>query len=86
MKIAAVGKKRNLVGLGLAGIAERIETDDPEDAFKHVSDFVISDDYGIIIITSEIYKQIADRIEILRERRRIPIFFEMEETKVGGKT
>lgn len=82
MKIGAIGDRLTLFYLELAGIKTVIKTDDAMEALKRVNGLTKSEDYGIIIISSQLYAQISDEIKEMQERKQIPIITEIPEIKL----
>jgi vacuolar-type H+-ATPase subunit F/Vma7 len=46
---------------------------------------VKKDRYGIIIVTSSLYRQVIEEIESIRDRKLIPIIIEIPEIKAGAE-
>ncbi len=80
MKIVAIGRTETLVGLMLAGVKERLETDKPDEAVKYLGNLAEKEKSCMIIVSSDIFNEIRTEIADLQERRRLFIFYEM----IGG--
>jgi vacuolar-type H+-ATPase subunit F/Vma7 len=76
MKVFVVGDREILMGFMLAGIKERLETDDPDDALKYLQDLAKKETACMVIITSAIYGKIKGEIAELQERKRSFLFYE----------
>jgi vacuolar-type H+-ATPase subunit F/Vma7 len=76
-KIGAIGDRLTLFCLELAGIKTVIEVDDPQEALKQVNSLIRSEEYGIIIVSSQLHDQISEEITEIQERRHIPIITEI---------
>ena len=77
MRVVAIGSTEALVGLMLAGVKERLETDKPDEALKYLGNLAEQEKSCMIIISSSIFKEIRTEIADLQERRRLFIFYEM---------
>jgi vacuolar-type H+-ATPase subunit F/Vma7 len=77
VKIGAIGDRLTLFYLELAGIKTVIEADDPQDALKQLNDLIRSEEYGVIIVSSQIHDQIIEEIKEIQERKQIPIITEI---------
>jgi len=81
-KIGAIGDKLTLFYLELAGIKTVLEVHNPEEALNHIDVLAKTDDFGIIMISSQIYSKISHEINEIQERRQIPIITEIPEIKL----
>ena len=78
MKIAAIGNSRVLLGLGLAGIESIYETTLPEKALSFIDKLIASGEYGLIIITSDLYHLLVSDLAKHSEKQRLPLFVEFK--------
>jgi vacuolar-type H+-ATPase subunit F/Vma7 len=76
MKVFAVGKKETLLGLMLAGIKERLETDKADDALSYLHELAEKETACMVIITSDMFSKIKKEIDELQDRKRSFIFWE----------
>jgi vacuolar-type H+-ATPase subunit F/Vma7 len=84
--VVAVGNRETLIGLMLAGVKTRLETEDPSEALDYLRRVAEKDDVGVVIITSDLYQKIKTELAGVQERRLLPIFFEFPAMKlVGGE-
>ncbi|HUW49031.1 MAG TPA: V-type ATP synthase subunit F, partial [Patescibacteria group bacterium] len=77
MKVVAIGSTEALVGFMLAGVKERLETDKPDEALKYLDELAETEKSCMIIISSDIFREIRSEITGLQERRRLFIFYEI---------
>ncbi|HDQ05483.1 MAG TPA: hypothetical protein ENN36_02020 [Candidatus Bathyarchaeota archaeon] len=77
MKIGAIGDRLTLFYLELAGVKTVIEVDDPQEALKQLNDLIRSEEYGIILVSSQLHHQIGEEIKEIQERKQIPIITEI---------
>ncbi len=80
MRIAAIGKKEILVGFALAGVKERLETYDSEEALGFLHELEESETAFLVIIESEMYDEIEQEIEEMQARKPSFMFYRF----VGG--
>ena len=78
MKIAAIGNSSILLGLGLAGIENIYETTLPEEALSFIAKLIASGEYGLIIITSDLYHQLVSDLAKHSEKQQLPLFVEFK--------
>ena len=76
MKIAAVGNPNILLGLALAGIKKICETKDPEKALTFIDEVILTDEYGLVIITPDLYLKLEKELVTRREKHRLPLYVE----------
>ena len=66
------------LGLRLSGI-EYVILEKRDEVLEKLDELLKDKDYGIIILTDEIYKLVSDKIEILEKERNIPLFIKIPE-------
>jgi vacuolar-type H+-ATPase subunit F/Vma7 len=76
MKVIAIGKKEILIGFMLAGIKERLETDDPHVALKFLHELEEKETSSLVVITSDLYRGIEKEIGEIQLRKPAFIFYE----------
>lgn len=79
MKVVAVGNKEMLIGFMLAGIKERLETDDPNEALKFLHEIEEKETVCLAVIAAYIYREIKEKIAEIQERKPSFIFYEFSE-------
>lgn len=78
MKIAAIGNPNVLLGLGIAGVETIFESNIPEDALSFIDTLIGAGEYGLVIITSDLYQQLKPELDQRREKHRLPLFVEFK--------
>ncbi|MFP3985486.1 MAG: V-type ATP synthase subunit F [Candidatus Bathyarchaeia archaeon] len=77
MKVAAIGKKDILVGFMLAGIKERLETDDHDEALKFLQELEERETDFLVIVTSDLYHKLKQEISEIQARKPSFVFYEL---------
>lgn len=75
MKAVAIGKKELLIGFMLAGVKERLETENPDEALRYLHKLEEKDTDYLIIVTSDLYSKIKDEISEIQNRKPSHIFY-----------
>ena len=76
MRMAAIGKREMIIGFMLAGIKERFETNAPEDALKFLDRLEKEEAACLIVIASDIFKEIKAEILEIQSRKPSFVFYE----------
>jgi len=76
MKVIAVGKKEILMGFMLAGIKERLETDNPDVALRFLHGWEEKETTLLVVVTSDLYRGIEKEITEIQLRKPAFIFYE----------
>jgi vacuolar-type H+-ATPase subunit F/Vma7 len=76
-KIGAIVNRLTLFYLELAGIKKVIAVDDPHRALEYLNNLVRSEEYGVIIVSSQLHAQISEEIKEIQQRKQIPIITEI---------
>jgi vacuolar-type H+-ATPase subunit F/Vma7 len=76
MKVIAIGKKEILIGFMLAGIKERLETDNPHVALKFLHELEEKETTFLVVVTSDLYRRIEKEIAEIQLRKPAVIFYE----------
>jgi V/A-type H+/Na+-transporting ATPase subunit F len=77
-KVAIVGRKEIALGFRLTGITETYETEDGMEAEKIIRDLMQRNEIGLIIISSQLVRNIKDRkILTAIDSSILPIFMEI---------
>ena len=66
------------LGLRLSGI-EYVILEKRDEVLEKLDELLKDKDYGIIILTDEIYKLVSDKIEILEKKKNIPLYIKIPE-------
>lgn len=77
MKIACIGDRLSLLGIGLAGVKKVTYIEGNKDAKEKLQEIANSKDYGLIIITSDVYKEIEETIKAIEVSNALPVFLEI---------
>ncbi len=77
MKVVAVGKKESLLGLMLAGIKERFEAENPEEALQFLRDLEKQDSAFFVVVESSLYRMIEGEIVEIQARKPSFVFYEL---------
>lgn len=81
MHLIAVGNREMLIGFMLAGIRERLETDDPNEALEFLHQTEGKKEACLVIVASDIYQEIEEELSEIQGRKPSFIFYEFS----GGK-
>lgn len=79
MKMVAVGKREMLIGFMLAGVKEQFETDVPEDALKFLNRLEQQEAAYLIVIASDLFKEIEAEIREIQSRKPSFVFYKFSE-------
>jgi vacuolar-type H+-ATPase subunit F/Vma7 len=82
MKIACVGDRQSLLGMGLAGVKRLIIVEEGEDAEETIRGLASADEYGLVLITSNVYRQTEETVRELEATKPLPVFLEIPEMKL----
>jgi vacuolar-type H+-ATPase subunit F/Vma7 len=82
MKIACVGDRQSLLGMGLAGVKRLIIVEEGEDAGERIRELTSANDYGLVLVTSNIYRQAEGTVRELEAATLLPVFLEIPEMKL----
>jgi vacuolar-type H+-ATPase subunit F/Vma7 len=77
MKIACIGDRLSLLGIGLAGIKKVTYIKGNQDAREKLQEIANSKDYGLVLITSDVYKEIEETVKEIEGSKTLPIFLEI---------
>ena len=81
MKIACVGDRLSLLGMGLAGVKKLVLADEEEDLEKRLRELT-SDEYGLVLITSNVFRQVEETVRELEAAASLPVFLEIPEMRL----
>jgi vacuolar-type H+-ATPase subunit F/Vma7 len=76
MKVVAVGNKEMLIGFMLAGVKERLETEDPDEALKFLHEIAEKETACLAVVIFDIYREIEEELSEIQERKPSFIFYE----------
>lgn len=76
MKMAVIGKREMSIGFMLAGVSERLETNAPEDALRFLNELEKHETAYLIVIASEILREIESEISEIQSRKPSFVFYE----------
>jgi vacuolar-type H+-ATPase subunit F/Vma7 len=82
MKIACVGDRQSLLGMGLAGVKRLIIVEEGEDAGEMIRELASADEYGLVLVTSNVYHQAEETVQELEATKPLPVFLEIPEMKL----
>jgi vacuolar-type H+-ATPase subunit F/Vma7 len=82
MKIACLGERLSLLGLGLAGVKTLVSVREDEDINGKLRELVSSNEFGLIIITSNIYHRVEETVKELESVYTLPVFLQIPEMKL----
>jgi vacuolar-type H+-ATPase subunit F/Vma7 len=77
MRVVAIGDREILVGFMLAGIKERLETKDSEEALKYLRELEDRESDYLILLTSDLHSKIEDEIAEIQSRKPSFIFYKV---------
>ena len=76
MKIAAVGNPNVILGLALAGVKKILQTTDPEEAMIFIDEVIEEGNFGIVMITSDLYLFLKSELNHRRNNYQLPLYIE----------
>jgi len=79
VKIACVGDRLSLLGLGLAGVKKLVVVDEGADAGEALRELASSDEYGLVLVTSNVYRRVEETVRELEAAASLPVFLEVPE-------
>lgn len=82
MKIACVGDRLSLLGLGLAGVKRLVIVEEGEDARDKIRELASADEYGLVLVTSNIYSQVEETVRELEAATSLPVFLQIPEMRL----
>jgi len=82
MKIACVGDRLSLLGMGLAGVKRLVIVEEGEDARDRIKELASTDEYGLVLITSNIYSQVGETVRELEAATSLPVFLQIPEMRL----
>ena len=82
MKIACVGDRLSLLGMGLAGIKRLVVVEDGEDARERLRELVSADEYGLVLVTSDVYRHVEETVRELEAAASLPVFLQIPEMRL----
>ena len=82
MKIVALGDQEALIGLKLAGIDETFKPQTKDDAVSLLLSLKEREDVGVIIISSDFYRQTREVVKEMREESIFPLIVDIP-TRLG---
>lgn len=80
MKVVVIAGKRQTLGFLLAGVHERFVAVHPDEAAGLLDACLARDDIGVILVSEEVAKTVADRIQEVRRSQMVPIITIIPET------
>lgn len=75
MRVIAIGNKEMLIGFMLAGVKERLDTDDPDEALRFLHRLEEEETGCLVVAASDIYREIKEEIEEIQKRKPSFIFY-----------
>jgi vacuolar-type H+-ATPase subunit F/Vma7 len=82
MKIACLGDRLSILGIGMAGVKTLISVEDAEDARNKLTELASSEEFGLILITSNIFRQVEDTVNELKSASLLPVFLQIPEMRL----
>ncbi|MFH2111003.1 MAG: V-type ATP synthase subunit F [Candidatus Bathyarchaeota archaeon] len=82
MKIACVGDRLSLLGMGLAGVKRLVIVEEGEDARDKIKELASADEYGLVLVTSNIYSQVEETVRELEAAASLPVFLQIPEMRL----
>jgi len=82
VKIACVGDRLSLLGLGLAGVKRLVIVEEGEDARDKIRELASADEYGLVLVTSNIYSQVEETVRELEAATSLPVFLQIPEMRL----
>jgi vacuolar-type H+-ATPase subunit F/Vma7 len=79
MKIACLGDRLSLLGIGLAGIKTLVTVSEGEDVRSKLRELALSQEYGLILVTSNIFRQVEETVKELESTYSLPVFLQIPE-------
>jgi V/A-type H+-transporting ATPase subunit F len=76
LKVVAVGGKAFVTGLVLSGVSGEYVTT-PAAALQRIEDISRDPTVGLIMVSDEVAKPIADQLTALRSKKTIPLIYEV---------
>ncbi len=76
MKIAAVGNPDVIIGLALAGVKKLLQTTDPEKALVFIDEVIEEGNFGIVMITSDLFLFLKSKLKRRRAKHPLPLYIE----------
>jgi vacuolar-type H+-ATPase subunit F/Vma7 len=75
MKAVAIGKRELLIGFMLAGVKERLETEDPNEALKYLYELEEKETDYLVLVASGLYSKIENEISEIQNRKPSYVFY-----------
>ena len=75
MKAVAIGKSELLIGFMLAGVKERLETEDPSEALQYLHELEEKETDYLVLVASGLYSKIENEIGEIQKRKPSYIFY-----------
>ena len=82
MKIACVGDRLSLLGMGLAGVKRLVIVEEGEDASDKIKEIASADEYGLVLITSNIFRRVGETVRELEAATSLPVFLQIPEMRL----
>ena len=82
MKIACVGDRLSLLGMGLAGVKRLVVVEDGEAVQDRLRELVSSGEYGLVLVTSSVFSQVEETVRELEAAASLPVFLEIPEMRL----
>jgi vacuolar-type H+-ATPase subunit F/Vma7 len=77
MKIVALGDQEAMIGLRLAGIDEIFKPETKDDAISLLFSLKKREDVGVIVISSDFYRQTREAVREIREESIFPLIVDI---------
>jgi len=77
-----MGDRLSLLGMGLAGVKRLVVVEDGEDARDRLRELASADEYGLVLVTSEIFRQVEETVRELEAAASLPVFLQIPEMKL----
>jgi vacuolar-type H+-ATPase subunit F/Vma7 len=75
MRVVAIGKREILMGFMLAGIRERLETEDSNEALEYLHELEDKESDYLVLLPSDLYSKIEDEIAEIQNRNPSYVFY-----------
>lgn len=82
MKIACVGDRLSLLGFGLAGVKRLVIVEEGEDVRDKIRELASADEYGLVLVTSNIYSRVEETLRELEAAASLPVFLQIPEMRL----
>jgi len=83
--MCVIGDRDFVIGFRLAGVSTSFIIEKSEEAQKHIDNYLLKKDMGIIIITEKIYHDLEEYIFRIKTKKRNPIIISVPD-RFGPRT